>query len=60
MENEARKKAEGKKSREDKEKVMDMLFQAFEKHQYYCSKDLERITKQPSVSKSIFRIQSLS
>ncbi|XP_074605071.1 transcription factor TFIIFbeta [Brevipalpus obovatus] len=48
MENEAKKKAEGKKSREDKEKVMDMLFQAFEKHQYYCSKDLERITKQPS------------
>lgn len=48
--NDARKKAEGKRSREEKDKVMEMLFTAFEKHQYYYSKDLERITKQPSVS----------
>ncbi|XP_053212472.1 general transcription factor IIF subunit 2-like [Panonychus citri] len=46
--NDARKKAEGKRSREEKDKVMEMLFTAFEKHQYYYSKDLERITKQPS------------
>ncbi|CAG0898093.1 unnamed protein product [Darwinula stevensoni] len=41
------KKAEGKKMREGKEKVMDMLFQAFEKHQYYNIKDLVGITQQP-------------
>ena len=47
VEFEAKKKAEGKKARGDKDKVMDMLFAAFEKHQYYNIKDLERITKQP-------------
>ncbi|XP_076435376.1 general transcription factor IIF subunit 2-like [Babylonia areolata] len=36
-----------KRSRLDKEKVMDMLFAAFEKHQYYNVKDLVGITKQP-------------
>ncbi|XP_037951437.1 general transcription factor IIF subunit 2 [Teleopsis dalmanni] len=42
-----RKKAEGKKARDDKNFVMDMLFNAFEKHQYYNIKDLVKITKQP-------------
>lgn len=42
-----RKKAEGKKSRDDKDAVLEMLFAAFEKHQYYNIKDLVRITKQP-------------
>ncbi|XP_005185927.1 general transcription factor IIF subunit 2 [Musca domestica] len=42
-----RKKAEGKKARDDKNAVMDMLFLAFEKHQYYNIKDLVKITKQP-------------
>ncbi|KAK9871842.1 hypothetical protein WA026_014299 [Henosepilachna vigintioctopunctata] len=42
-----RKKAEGKKARDDSDKVMDMLFAAFEKHQYYNIKDLVRITRQP-------------
>ncbi|KAK9886856.1 hypothetical protein WA026_018505 [Henosepilachna vigintioctopunctata] len=42
-----RKKAEGKKTREDSDKVTDMLFAAFEKHQYYNIKDLVRITGQP-------------
>ncbi|TMW52072.1 hypothetical protein DOY81_002852 [Sarcophaga bullata] len=42
-----RKKAEGKKARDDKNAVMDMLFNAFEKHQYYNIKDLVKITKQP-------------
>ncbi|XP_017020481.1 general transcription factor IIF subunit 2 [Drosophila kikkawai] len=42
-----RKKAEGKKSRDDKNAVMDMLFHAFEKHQYYNIKDLVKITNQP-------------
>ncbi|XP_054159417.1 general transcription factor IIF subunit 2-like [Oppia nitens] len=47
VEFELKKKAEGKKSREDKDKVMDVLFRAFEKHQYYNIKDLEKITRQP-------------
>lgn len=42
-----RKKAEGKKSRDDKQAVLDMLFNAFEKHQYYNIKDLVKITRQP-------------
>lgn len=42
-----KKKAEGKKARDDKNFVMDMLFKSFEKHQYYNIKDLVKITKQP-------------
>ena len=49
---EEKKKAEGKKARDDKCKVMDMLFAAFEKHQYYNIKDLVKITNQPVVRKS--------
>ncbi|XP_014661748.1 PREDICTED: general transcription factor IIF subunit 2-like isoform X2 [Priapulus caudatus] len=41
------KKEQGKKSRADKDQVMDMLFSAFEKHQYYNIKDLVRTTNQP-------------
>ncbi|XP_034232025.1 general transcription factor IIF subunit 2-like [Thrips palmi] len=47
IEYEEKKKAEGKKSRDDKDAVMEMMFAAFEKHQYYNIKDLVRITKQP-------------
>mgnify|MGYP002652941026 CR=1 FL=1 len=36
--------------RDDKDVVQNALFNAFEKHQYYNIKDLERITKQPVVS----------
>lgn len=42
-----RKKAEGKKARDDKDVVLNMLFSAFEKHQYYNIKDLVKITRQP-------------
>jgi len=42
-----RKKSEGKKSRDDKDKVQEDLFAAFEKHQYYNIKDLCKITNQP-------------
>lgn len=45
-----KKKAEGKKMRDDKEAVMDMLFAAFEKHQYYNIRDLVKITRQPIVN----------
>ncbi|CAO1439022.1 unnamed protein product [Diamesa tonsa] len=42
-----KKKNEGKKSRVDKSQVLDMLFNAFEKHQYYNIKDLVKFTNQP-------------
>lgn len=48
---EKKKKEEGKRARADKQQVLDMLFSAFEKHQYYNIKDLVDITKQPVVSK---------
>lgn len=41
------KKIEGKKSRDDKERVLEVLFGLFEKHQYYNIKDLAKGTKQP-------------
>jgi len=41
------KETEGKKARQDKEKVLEMLYDAFEKHQYYNIKDLQKITRQP-------------
>ena len=47
---EEKKKAEGKRSRDDKNAVLDMLFKAFDKHQYYNIRDLVQITKQPVVS----------
>nr|ACO14574.1 Transcription initiation factor IIF subunit beta [Caligus clemensi] len=47
IEHARRKKEEGKKSRDDKEKVMERLFALFEKHQYYNIKDLVRETRQP-------------
>lgn len=44
-----KKSAEGKKARDDKDAVLNMLFAAFEKHQYYNIKDLQMITRQPMV-----------
>lgn len=44
-----KKKEDGKRARADKQYVLDMLFSAFEKHQYYNLKDLVDITKQPVV-----------
>ncbi|GFO16489.1 general transcription factor iif subunit 2 [Plakobranchus ocellatus] len=41
------KKAE-KRSRAEKDKVLDILYNAFEKHQFYNIKDLMGITKQPA------------
>jgi len=42
--------------RDDKDAVLDMLFAAFEKHQYYNIRDLVKITRQPIVN--IFFIYS--
>jgi transcription initiation factor TFIIF subunit beta len=39
-----------KKIKADKDVILDMLFAAFEKHQYYNIKDLVKITRQPIVS----------
>lgn len=47
IEYEEKRKAEGKKARDDKDSVLDMLFAAFQKHQYYNIKDLVKITRQP-------------
>jgi transcription initiation factor TFIIF subunit beta len=41
------KKAQGKRIRDDKDVVFNMLFAAFEKHQYYNINDLQKITRQP-------------
>jgi len=41
-------KKEGKNVRLEKQQLMELLFQAFEKHQYYKLVDLARITHQPS------------
>jgi transcription initiation factor TFIIF subunit beta len=49
IEYEEKKKAEGKKARDDKDSVLEMLFAAFEKHQYYNIRDLVKITRQPIV-----------
>jgi transcription initiation factor TFIIF subunit beta len=47
IEYEKTKKEHGKKMRDDKDKVMELLFGAFEKHQFYNLKDLVKITNQP-------------
>lgn len=47
---EKKKKSEGKMVRAERQVVLDMLFSAFEKHQYYNIKELVDITKQPVVS----------
>ena len=49
MEERKSKKTEAKRTRAEKDKVMDILFSAFEKHQFYNVKDLVGITKQPVV-----------
>ncbi|XP_055766507.1 general transcription factor IIF subunit 2 isoform X3 [Salvelinus fontinalis] len=56
LEYDRKKKDEGKRARADKQQVLDMLFSAFEKHQYYNIKDLVDVTKQPvSYLKEILR-----
>ncbi|GAA31513.2 transcription initiation factor TFIIF subunit beta [Clonorchis sinensis] len=47
IEYEARKRAEGKNLRREKDDVMQDLFKAFERHQYYTIRDLILLTKQP-------------
>jgi transcription initiation factor TFIIF subunit beta len=59
IEYEEKKKTEGKRCREDRDTVLEMLFSAFEKHQYYTLKDLVRLTNQPVVSLRIYSNLSL-
>uniref|UniRef100_A0A8D2DE16 General transcription factor IIF subunit 2 n=1 Tax=Sciurus vulgaris TaxID=55149 RepID=A0A8D2DE16_SCIVU len=47
IEYERKKKEDEKRAQADKQHVLDMLFSAFEKHQYYNLKDLVDITQQP-------------
>uniref|UniRef100_UPI003AAD421D general transcription factor IIF subunit 2-like n=1 Tax=Centroberyx gerrardi TaxID=166262 RepID=UPI003AAD421D len=47
VEYEKKKKQDGKMVRAERQVVLDMLFSAFERHQYYNIKDLVDITKQP-------------
>jgi len=47
IEYENQQKNGAKKERADRDKVQEMLFSAFEKHQYYALKDLVKITQQP-------------
>ena len=49
IKHEKKKKEEGKRAREDEDVVKALLFNAFERHQYYNLKDLISITKQPVV-----------
>ncbi|KAL7983983.1 hypothetical protein Chor_004523, partial [Crotalus horridus] len=53
IEYDKKKKEDGKRARAEKQQVLDMLFSAFEKHQYYNIKDLVDITKQPVKGKKI-------
>uniref|UniRef100_A0A672F6V0 General transcription factor IIF subunit 2 n=1 Tax=Salarias fasciatus TaxID=181472 RepID=A0A672F6V0_SALFA len=56
LEYEKKKKTEGKMVRAERQVVLDMLFSAFERHQYYNMKSLVEITKQPvSYLKEIMR-----
>ena len=49
------KKDQPKRLRKDKEKVLDILFNAFTKHQFYSIKDLFKLTNQPPVN--IFKMK---
>lgn len=49
------KKDKVKKLRKEKEEVLDILFNAFQKHQFYNIKDLVKITQQPTVLLKIFK-----
>lgn len=43
-----------KRLKRDKSEVLDILFQAFTKHQFYNIKHLEKITAQPTVRYNFF------
>jgi len=45
--------------RDDRNAVQDMLFAAFEKHQYYNIRDLVKITRQPIVNIYILFIHAI-
>ena len=46
-EHEKKKREQGKRARGDREEVLDLLFTAFQQHQYYNFRDLVHKTKQP-------------
>ena len=50
QEEDAKAKQENKRVRQDKDVVLDLLFTAFHKHEFYNIRDLVQKTKQPPVS----------
>ena len=58
-------KKDGKRARDDRETVLDLIFTAFQQHQYYNFRDLVHKTKQPVVGHRDYpslygRLQGLS
>ena len=49
-EHEKKKKEAGKRAKDDREVVLDLIFTAFQQHEYYNFKDLVQKTQQPVVS----------
>lgn len=47
MEHEKQVKERGRRARDDREVVLDLIFAAFQQHQYYSFSDLVHKTKQP-------------
>ena len=52
------KKNELKKTRSEKEVVLDLLFSAFQHEQFYSSKNLIEITQQPEVGNGLHSVVS--
>jgi hypothetical protein len=46
---EKKKKEAGKRAKDDREVVLDLIFSAFQQHEYYNFKDLVQKTQQPVV-----------
>lgn len=45
-----KKKEAGKRAKDNREVVLDLIFTAFQQHEYYNFKDLVQKTQQPVVS----------
>ncbi len=48
-----------KRARDDRDKVLNSIFQAFHAHQFYAFRDLVQITKQPPVSCVLYHNYSI-
>ena len=50
---EKKRKEAGKRAKGDREEVLDLIFTAFQQHEYYSFKDLVQKTQQPVVSAQV-------